>query len=247
MMMKKLSGSSASPDKGKEKSYYGHRERLRDRFMLSTFEGMIKYDVMEILLTIFIPRKDVKPAARLLVDKFGTVNEVLAQPVRELVKIPGIGEKTAIGLKMLHSAMHYCLHERCIKRDLIDNSEAVKNFVRMKMGVRWHESYMLVFLDSHNYLLGYDVLSEGTVDYVFAYLRNAAEEALDRHASKVILVHNHPSGICAPSGEDIEATHMLFASLKTLDIELVDHLIVSRDECFSFTEHKLPLNGPAGK
>jgi len=239
--MKKSSEILKKSDNTEKKGYLGHRQRLRKRFCMNGFEGMLKYEVLEMLLTLVIPRRDVKQLAKDLLADYKTISEVLKQPVRVLMKYPGLGETSVINLKAIYEFSQYSLQESCLKRDLLSNPEAVHKFVRMKFGARRHESYMLIYLDSRNYLIGYEVLSEGTVDYVFAYFRNAAEQALDRCASKVILVHNHPSGVCRPSDDDFKATYRLFEALNSVEIELADHLIVSRDECFSFVDNQIPL------
>ena len=169
--------------------------------------------------------------------------EVISQSQSALEKVPGLGTNSAASLRMFFECMQYCLAEQCSKRVLLPSSEELRNFVRMKLGVRRHECYMAVFLNSRNYLISYDIIAEGTVDNVLNYSRNMAEMALDKGACKMLLVHNHPSGVCTPSNEDIAATGECSRSLATLGVELIDHLIVTKNECFSFLDNGLGLDG----
>lgn len=221
----------------------GHRERLRQRFVLNGFEGMLDYEVMECLLTLVIPRKDVKPLAKTLLAEYETVYSVLSAPLERLEQFKGLGRNSAVGLKMLAEACEYCLLERVQNRNLLKSSAAVKDFVRMKLGVRSRESCMLLLLDASYHLIEQRVISEGTTNYVVNYQRNILEEAINtKRTVFVILVHNHPSGNCHPSPEDITATADIAKSLGMVGIILLDHLIVSRNECFSFLENGIDLD-----
>ena len=227
----------------KKSQYSGHRSRVRERFYLNGFGGMLDYEVMEALLINLLPRRDVKPLAKKLLDEFGTVSEVLAQPVRVLEEFPGLGKTSAIGLKIYSEIGTYCLQERCFREsNLLETPEQMYNFVRMKMGLLKHESYMIFFMNCHNRLIDYHYIAEGTVNYVYTYIRNIIELAVDCGAGKAVLVHNHPSGVCVPSNEDLHATCKLYAALKNVDVELIDHLIVTHDECFSFVQHGINIS-----
>ena len=228
-------------------SYVGHRERIRMRFQRNGFAGMMDYEVLEALLTLAIPRRDVKQLSKQLLAKYRTVSEVLSQPIETLAKFPGLGKTSAINLKMFLECTQYCLQEKCLKTNLLDDSGKLREFVRMKLGVKFHESYMAIFLNSHNYLIDYKIIAEGTIDRVHTYARNILEIALHIGASKVVLVHNHPSGICLPSDDDLTSTYSCYNAMQPSGVILADHLIVSRSECFSFKDHQIDLSGPPEK
>ncbi|MBO5924138.1 MAG: DNA repair protein RadC [Lentisphaeria bacterium] len=230
------------PRNNAEKSHTGHRSRVRQKFLLNGFAGMLKYEVLEAVLMMVLPRKDVKPLAKRLLDEYKTISAVISLPQDELEKIPGLGTNSAASLRMFFECMRYCLAEQCCDRVLLPTSEELRNFVRMKLGVRHHECYMAVFLNSRNYLISYHVVAEGTVDNVLNYSRNVVEMALRKGACKMLLVHNHPSGVCAPSNDDIAATGECYWTLAAMGIELIDHLIVTPTECFSFQDNGLDLN-----
>ncbi len=226
----------------------GHRERMRQRFQRSGFDGMLDYEVLETLLMMLLPRKDVKPLAKKLLMEFHTVSEVLEQPIERLEKFPGLGKSSAIGLKMINAASSYCLHERCFRNQhLLQTQEALINFVRMKLGLKRFESYMMIFMDPHHHVIEYKVIAEGTVNHVFTYLRNIVEMAMYNGASEVVLVHNHPSGVCTPSPEDLRGTVAISQALKNIGVILIDHLIVTHDEYFSFAAHGLQLIHNSGE
>jgi len=216
----------------------GHRARLRERFRRAGLTGMLDYEVMELLLTMLIPMRDVKDLAKRLLREFGSVAEVLDAPPEALAAFPGLGEVSATNLKILRSLIPAYLEQKC--RDTGDpliQPEVTANFVRTKIGAMRHESYMLIYLDARQRMTAYEMLAEGTVDRVYFYKRNAAEAALRHQAVAVILVHNHPSGECRPSLDDINATELLYDALDAVGVKFNDHLIVSRNDCFSFSGH----------
>jgi len=221
-------------------SHVGHRARLRERFLRSGFEGMLDYEVMELLLTILIPQRDVKPLAKRLLAEFGWVSKVLDAPPEQLRQIPGLGEVSVANLKIIRALHTYYLGQKCAEAgELLTRPELVANFARTKLGARQRESYMVLFLDAGNRLIDFEEIAEGTIDRVFLYARNAAEAALRRHSVNVIMVHNHPTGDCRPSPDDLEATRALAWALASIQVKLCDHLIVSRESCFSFAAHNM--------
>ena len=217
----------------------GHRSRVRQRFIMNGFEGMLDYEVLEAMLMLALPRKDVKPLAKRLLAEYKTITGVISQPQSELEKFPGLGTSSAAALRMFFEGMKFCLKEKLCESNLLETPEQLYNFMRMKLGVHRHECSMAVFLNSRNYLVGYEMLAEGTVDNVVNYSRNMVELAVHYNASKMMLVHNHPSGVCAPTQEDIDATAASYNTLKSIGITLVDHLIVTPFECFSFLDNGL--------
>lgn len=239
--MANRSGQPGAQDS--EKNYNaGHRSRVRQRFINNGFAGMLDYEVLEAMLMMALPRKDVKPLAkRLLAEYNKMVLNVISAPQEELERFPGLGKNSAAALRMFFECMQYCLNEQLKKSNLLDSPELLRNFVRMKLGVHRHECYMAVLLNSRNYLITYKIVAEGTVDMVLNYPRNIAELAVDNRACKILLVHNHPSGVCQPSPEDIEATKACCDALATVGVELADHLIVTPTECFSFLDSGFDL------
>ena len=235
-----MAGIDKAANNRKPPAHSGHRQRVRERFVRNGFDGMADYEVLEALLMQVLPRKDVKPLAKALLERFVTVSGVLSQPLYVLKKFPGLGETSSIGLKMFGEIGAFCLQEKCFQLgNVMDSPEIILKFVRMKMGLRKHESYMMLFLDPHLRLKEDRIIAEGTTNYVYAYQRNIMEMAMEVNASNVILVHNHPSGLCSPSDEDVDATREIYKILQSVEIQLLDHVIVTHDEHFSFIKNKI--------
>ena len=200
---------------------------------------MLKYEILELLLTLLLPRKDVKPLAKELLSRYNTITGVLSQPVGTLCKIPGLGMTSAINLKVIFECIPYCLSEQMPNQDLLENPDNIANFARMKIGILRREGYMVILLDGRNHLISWKLISEGEVNMIYHSPRNIVEFAINLQASKVVLVHNHPSGLCTPTEDDIKATADLYAALSTVNVELADHLVVTAWEYFSFAAHKM--------
>ena len=237
------SSGKAAISAEKKFPHSGHRDRVRERFIRNGFEGMMDYEVLEALLIYLLPRKDVKPLAKELLERFHTVAETLEQPLEVLMKFPGLGRNSAIGLKMFGDVGQYCLLEKCNSQgDLLNTPELIYDYVRMKMGLKKHESYMVIFLDTNHRLIEHRIIAEGTVNYIFTYIRNIMEMAIAVGACGMILVHNHPSGVCLPTPEDIASTIEIYEAFKSIEVELYDHLIICHDEYFSFVAHGIEFS-----
>ena len=218
----------------------GHRDRLRQRFKCNGFDGMLDYEVLELVLTMLIPQRDVKPLAKHLLTQYGSLADVLDAPPEQLRQVPGLGEVSVTNLKVIRALHTYYLAQKCRQAgDLLDQPKLAAAFARAKIGVRKYESYMVIYLDAQQRMIDFEELAEGTVDRVYFYARNAVEAALRRHAVNLIMVHNHPTGVCRPSPDDVVATRTLLWALTAVQIKLTDHLIVSRENYFSFAERGL--------
>ncbi|MBQ9502516.1 MAG: RadC family protein [Lentisphaeria bacterium] len=221
----------------------GHRKRLRARFSANGIDCFQEYELVEFLLTYAIPRRDVKPLAKLLVERFGDAAGIVNASAQELLSIPGMGTGAVTFLVFIRALMTKCLEEKVRRQKTIDSVSDVSDFLRMKIGSGGKETLMVFYLDSRRHLIDYE-LYRGTVDHTAIYAREVVERALLCHACGVILAHNHPSENCEPSGEDISLTRSLKETLSRLGIELVDHVIVSSSECRSFSPLFCDIPGP---
>lgn len=215
-------------------AHAGHRQRLRARYLKAGDEGMTDYDVLELLLTYSIPRRDVKPVARALLEKFGTLGRVMDAEMEEVCTIGGISENSALLFPVMRDLCSRYLKEKMTGQDALDSPDAVRDYARMKLGGCGEEVMMIVYLNAHNGVIGSRIISRGTVNCAVVYPRNIAAEALKHRAAGVVLIHNHPSGCVRPSVEDMEFTRAVQRSLASLEIRLLDHLIVSRSDVYSF-------------
>ncbi len=215
----------------------GHRQRLRNRFRRTGLIGLADHEALELLLCFGIPRKDVKPLAKQLLQRYGSLAAVIDAPPDELEEFPGIGESAAVLPMLVKSLCARYLEQNLRPLDLMEHSSAVAQFVRMKIGGGPKERFMAMYLSIRNQLLAYEI-TDGTVDRTAIYHREIAESALRHRASAVIVAHNHPSGFLEPSNEDLLLSFRIRDALKVLGIALHDHLIVSGAGFFSLRDEK---------
>ncbi len=216
--------------------YYGHRQRLRDRFLKSGLAGFADYEVVELLLTLAIPRADVKQPAKALIARFGNVRGILDAPVAELRAVPGIGKVTPVALQIIKAAATLYLQQSGEARDSLEEPARLADFWRMRLGSLQNEVFEVAYLDSAHRLLrdGVERLEEGTIDRAAVYPRRVIEAALKRGAAALLLAHNHPNGNVTPSEHDKVLTRAIILGAETVHLKVVDHLIVSAQEIFSF-------------
>ncbi len=219
--------------------YLGHRKRLRERFRKNGTEGMHDYEVLELLLTYAIPRKDVKPIAKDLLKRFGSLSGVLDAGQKELEEVANIGPISSTLIRLVKETCGIYLAEKMRNKDMLSSPQAVLDFARVKLAGLPHEAFMVIFLNAKNKVLDYKVLQEGTVDRAVIYPRRMVEEALAHHAAGIILVHNHPSGDSEPSPEDKQLTRSLTEAARTIDLRVLDHIIVGKEGYCSFLESRL--------
>ncbi|MCB1338091.1 MAG: DNA repair protein RadC [Maritimibacter sp.] len=213
-----------------------HRKRLRARFRDGGAEALPDYELLELVLFRAIPRQDVKPLARALIERFGDFNAVVSAPEARLAEQPGVGEAVVAELKLIEAAAHRLARARVLHRSVISSWDALLAYCRTAMAHRDTEHFRVLFLDRQNALIADEELARGTVNHVPVYPREVAKRALELNASALILVHNHPSGDPTPSESDIAMTGRVRAAAEALDIVLHDHLVVGRSREFSFRD-----------
>lgn len=221
--------------------YHGHRRRLRERFLKAGLEGFADYEVVELLLTLAIHRSDVKPAAKALIERFGSLRGILDAPLPELQSVQGIGDVAATALKVIRASATSYLREVSEETEVLRDLQRLSDFWRMRIGALKREVFAVAYLDSACRLLrnGVETLQEGTIDRASVYPRSIVEGALTRHAAALILAHNHPNGNVAPSEHDKVLTRATVLASETVGLRVVDHVIVSAQEVFSFRKEGL--------
>ena len=221
--------------------YHGHRKRLRGRFLDSGLAGFAAHEVIELLLTLAIPRSDVKQPAKALLERFGSLREVLDAPLSELQSVDGIGEAAAVALHVVRESAALYLREASEGSEVLRDPQRLGDFWRMQIGALRHEVFAVAYLDSGCRLLrnGVETLQEGTVDRAAVYPRSIVEAALKRQAAALVLAHNHPNGNVEPSEHDKVLTRAIVLAAETLSLRVVDHLVVSPEETFSFRKEGL--------
>ena len=211
----------------------GHRDRLRERFLLGA-DTLPDYEMLELVLFAAIPRRDVKPLAKQMIAHFGSFAEVIAAPRERLLEVEGIGENVAVQLKVIEAAALRLSKARLIGRPALSSWQALLDYCTAAMARSIREEFRVLFLDRKNVLIADEVQSAGTIDHTPVYPREIVKRALELNASALILVHNHPSGDPTPSRADIEMTRSIAAAAKPLGIAVHDHVIVGRSGHASF-------------
>jgi DNA repair protein RadC len=228
----KQSAKSGDSDRGPAAvapHYHGHRERLRGRFRDAGPEALSDYELLELLLFRALPRRDVKPLAKSLLDKFGSFAEVISAPEQRLAEVKGLGLAGITELKVVQAAASRFLRGAVKKRPALSSSASVLDYCRSAQAFAEREEFRILFLDKRNQLIADEVQQTGTVDHTPVYPREVVKRALELSATAIILVHNHPSGDPTPSHADIEMTKQIVAVANPLGIAVHDHLIVGKD------------------
>lgn len=213
-------------------------DRLRRRFLRNGFSGFDESEAVELLLSLAAPLADHRRTAADLLRRFGNLQGVLDAPAVRLEAAEGMGPEAAVSLAIIREAAVLYLRTASEGRDVLSEPERLIDFWRMRIGALRHEVFAVAYLDSGYRLLpeGVEVLQEGTVDRAVVYPRRVVEAALRNEAAALVLAHNHPNGQVEPTEYDKTATRAVVLAGETVGLRVVDHLIVSPLDCFSFRE-----------
>lgn len=224
-----------------KKDYIGHRQRIKEKYEKSGIAGWLDYEVIELALSYAIPRKDTKPVAKDLLARFKSLNAVLDADIKELENIKGISKHSALFLRFLKDISVLYMEKGIHGRDLLSSPQIVFDYLKVAIKGLADEEFRMLFLDSCNQLIAMEALKAGTVNRSVVFPRKVVERALYHHAVGVIIAHNHPAGTLEPSVEDQEATRVIGKALKTVDIKLLDHIIIGGNAYFSFKENWIEI------
>jgi len=214
----------------------GHRDRLRQRFLNEGLENFNPHQVLELLLFYCIPRKDTNELACKLIQKFGSFSAVLEAPVSELKKVDGIGDSAAAFLSMLLEVERYYHAHHDKNAVFMCDAEAYCDYLSKMLTNKRNEEVYMMCLDSKYQMKSCREVGQGSTNYASVPIRRIVETALADNAVMVVLAHNHPSGLVLPSPEDVHTTHRLAAALSTVDIKLIDHVIVADHDAVSLVQ-----------
>ncbi len=226
--------------------YIGHRQRLKARFATDKGRSMPDYELLELILMYALPRKDVKPLAKILIRHYTSLANVLAAPIDELMNIPGVGNNTAILLALCHACSNKICWENLENRDgpILSSKKKIVEYSRTRIGYEGQEQVLILYLDVHGCYIRDSVEQSGTLDAVMLSPRDIIAKMLMYKAKRIILIHNHPSGDSTPSKSDIAMTKELVKALNTVNMQIDDHIIISKRGYYSFCEHlKSALEG----
>lgn len=202
----------------------GHRQRLRQKFL----DGhLADYELLELILSFVIPRRDVRPLARGLIAHFGSIYQILTAPIDDLQNFKGIGYNTAIFLKAICHLMITGCKFKLAEQPIFHNEQILTNYCILKLSGKTVEEFHVLYLDMNMRLIADDLHSIGTIDWTPVFTRDIVKRALDLSARSVVLMHNHPTPNTSFSTTDIEMTESVEKALAQFDIELYDHYVVS--------------------
>jgi len=220
----------------KDNIHAGHRERLRDRFVKEGLDNFQDHNALELLLFYAIPQKDTNEEAHALMDTFGSISEVFDASYEDLCSVKGIGPRAATLIKMIPEFFRkYEVDKLNTEEVFLNDSELAAEYACKFFKGITEEKLYLICLDSRCRMTCFKLISEGTMNSTPINTRLIIETALKNRATSVILVHNHPTGITAPSKSDVDATSNLSYVLKKSDIKLDDHIIIGHgNNYFSF-------------
>jgi DNA repair protein RadC len=209
--------------------YFGHRERLRDRFREAGADALSDYELLELLLFRVQPRRDVKPLTKALLERFGSFAEVISAPEMRLAEVKGLGEASVTELKIVQAAASRLLRGAVKRRPVLSSWSSVLDYCRSAQAFADREQFRVLFLDKRNQLIADELQQIGTIDHTPVYPREVVKRGLELSATAIILVHNHPSGDPTPSRADIQMTQQIIAVAQPLGISVHDHIIVGKE------------------
>lgn len=213
-----------NPNKKDLSFHVGHRERLRQKFL----DGhLADYELLELLLSFAIPRRDVRPLARGLMQKFGGLYPIITAPIEQLTDYPGLGRNTAIFIKSIHKIMLNSYKCDLGKQKIFHNDKNLTNYCILLVGGKPFEEFHILYLGDDYQLLADDLHSRGTIDWAAVYPREILKRALELNAQSVLMLHNHPTPNVTFSEQDIAVTEEVEKLLLPVGIRLHDHYLVT--------------------
>jgi DNA repair protein RadC len=207
----------------------GHRDRLRKRLLAGGADALADHEVIEYLLMTAIPRRDVKPLARTLLQRFGSLAGVLNADTQALIKHPGMGEVSAAALKIVALATRRLAKAGVQDKTVLGSWQALIDYLTIDMAHLTKERVRVLYLNAQNVLIHDDHVTDGSIDEASIHPREVIRKALDLGATALILVHNHPSGSAQPSRADIQITNRIAEAGRLLGIIVHDHVIIGRE------------------
>lgn len=225
--------------KTKKPGYLDHRKRVKEKYEKNGVDGWLDYEILELVLFYAIPRKDTKPIAKELLARFKTVNGILDADKKDLKTIKHISKHTVLFLKLLKDVSILYMEKGLHNRNLLSSPQAVYDYLKTSLKGANDEEVKVLFLDNNNKLISIETFGSGTVNRSSLYPRKVVERALYNHAVSVIIAHNHPSGALQPSADDRKITKAIRDALNTVEIALLDHIIIGNNDYYSFKNNNI--------
>lgn len=207
--------------------YHEHRRRLRTRFESAGAEALADYELLELLLFRIIPRRDTKPLAKALIQRFGDLSAVLGADPARIAEVDGAGPSVALELNVMHAVAKRAAKAE-VQRTSVTSWSKLAEYCRVQLQHATREQFRVLYLDIKNQIIADEIMGEGTIDHAPVYPREVVRRALELQAAAMILVHNHPSGDPSPSAADVAVTKEIMAAAKVMGMKVHDHVVVGR-------------------
>lgn len=214
----------------KKNVHAGHRQRKKEIYVRQGLDAFAPHEALELLLYYAIPRRDTNVTAHALMERFGSLDGVFKAPVSELARVSGVGENTAILLRLVPEIFRRSQVELDKPGMVIDSYEKAGEVLRKYFWGERNELVVMMCLDAKCRMVGCHKLSTGSSSSLNFDIRDLMMTALADKSSKVYLAHNHPSGVALPSEEDIMTTRNIYRALDEMNVELMDHLVMAEDD-----------------
>lgn len=222
-----------------DKTKEGHRLRLREKYYKNGINSLNDYEIIELLLTYSIHRKDCKPIAKELIEKYKNIKNILNLKEEILIEIDGIGKNSFIFLKLIKDINRLYLKENISEKIFINCTQELIDFLKSDIENSEIEFFKVIYLNTNNQYIKDEILFKGTIDKNIIYIRELVKNIFKADAKSVIFAHNHPSGNLKPSKADIDFTKKCKNLLKELEINLLEHIIIGNEGFFSFLENNI--------
>lgn len=211
----------------------GHRNRLKSKYLENSANLVYDYEALELLLTYAIPRKDVKPVAKDLIERFGTLEKVFQANEKQLCSVNGIGQNAAVLIMLVKDLQIRCSKSKNSNIRYLSSSGAAVDYFKNLLGSELKEKFVLASLDNSNRIIACHTIAQGDINHIDINPRDIMETVLLDNASRVIIAHNHPSGGAEPSANDIDFTLNVRNILSSVNVKLEDHVIIGENETLS--------------
>ncbi len=218
----------------KENLHKGHRDRLRDKFIKNDIDVYEPHEVLELLLYYAYRQRDTNDIAHRLLKKFGTLHGVFEADIPSLMEVEGVGKETAVFLKLQSALQRYCLKERMLGKGMPKiTPDNAGEYVKDLFYGYAEEVFYLISLDAECRLISSNIVARGTTNATTVYPREVVKKAIETNAKYVIMAHNHPNGVLAPSENDVNTTKIISEALSFVSVRLLDHIIVAGERTVS--------------
>ena len=237
---------SEQPPASRTSPHSGHRARLRRRLEMEPL-AVADYELLELLLGYGLTRKDTKPLAKELLARFSSLRGALDARPDELLDVPGFGPGLLRLWRILRETLARYAESPVRLREVAADPETIARMAQIRLAGSTEEAVGIALLTQANALIAWERLRRGSVDQVPLVPRDVFAVALQRKASGIILVHNHPGGSVRPSQPDLALTGVLRQQALPLGLRLLDHIIITDGECYSILQDRIFRSDPGPK